>query len=131
MAYQNPYSYNPYLPQQYHQQQFPQPVHGFVYVTGMEGAKAYQMPPNSEMPLFDDSGDILYIKTTDGAGFPTITVVDCAKRDSQPVTQADVPTMEDIASIHAEIEQLREAINGLVPQTTVQPAERRHLRAAE
>ena len=49
-----------------------QPVNGLVSVTGMEGAKAYQLPSNSSMPLFDKDEDILYVKTTDGAGFPTI-----------------------------------------------------------
>lgn len=119
-----PYPYMPYQPMSYmtagqsyqmpQQQPQQQPIHGFVYVTGIDGAKAYQMPPNSEMPLFDDSGDVLYIKTTDGAGFPTITVADCTRRDSQPVMQADVATKDDLAAIHKEIEQLREAINGLV-----------------
>lgn len=42
------------------------------------------MPPNSEMPLFDSTNDgVMFIKTTDGAGFPTITVVDCKRRDGQ------------------------------------------------
>lgn len=43
-----------------------------IRVTGMDGAKAYQMPPNSVVPLFDADDDIMYVKTTDGAGFPTI-----------------------------------------------------------
>lgn len=30
------------------------------------------MPPNSVVPLFDADNDIMYIKSTDGAGFPTI-----------------------------------------------------------
>lgn len=41
-------------------------------VTGIEGAKAYQMPANSTVALFDNNEDLMYIKTTDGAGFPTI-----------------------------------------------------------
>ena len=41
-------------------------------VTGVEGAKAYQMPANSTVALFDNNEDLMYIKTTDGAGFPTI-----------------------------------------------------------
>lgn len=41
-------------------------------VTGIEGARAYQMPPNSTAALFDGGQDIMYIKSTDGAGFPTI-----------------------------------------------------------
>ena len=43
-----------------------------IKVSGIEGAKAYQMPPNSSVALFHESEDILYVKTTDGAGFPTI-----------------------------------------------------------
>lgn len=43
-----------------------------IRVTGMEGAKAYQMGPNSCVPLFDSDNDIMYIKSTDGAGFPTV-----------------------------------------------------------
>lgn len=43
-----------------------------IRVTGLEGAKAYQMTPNSAVALFDGNEDIFYIKTTDGAGFPTI-----------------------------------------------------------
>lgn len=37
-------------------------------VTGEEGAKAYQMAPNSSAALFDGNEDIFYLKTTDGAG---------------------------------------------------------------
>lgn len=69
------YGYNPYT-----LQQTPQvPVSGFnsnrgelIRVTGFDGAKAYQMPPNSNAALFDNNEDIFYVKTTDGAGFPTI-----------------------------------------------------------
>ena len=52
----------------------PQPVgqSQLIKVSGLEGAKAYQLPPNSAVALFHESEDILYIKTTDGAGFPTI-----------------------------------------------------------
>lgn len=98
---------NPYLPNAQYQpnymtaggtyQMAQQPVHGFVYVTGLEGAKAYQMPPNSEMPLFDSTNDgVMFIKTTDGAGFPTITVVDCKRRDGQR-EQSSYVTREELA----------------------------------
>ena len=43
-----------------------------IRVNGIDGARAYQMPPNSTQALFDTDKDILYIKTTDGAGFPSI-----------------------------------------------------------
>lgn len=43
-----------------------------VRVSGMDGARAYQMAPNEVVALFDEGDDILYVKSTDGAGFPTI-----------------------------------------------------------
>ena len=43
-----------------------------IRVTGIEGARAYQMLPNSTVALFDGCEDIMYIKNTDGAGFPAI-----------------------------------------------------------
>lgn len=43
-----------------------------VKVTGMMGAQAYQMRPNSTAALFDSDRDVFYVKSTDGAGYPTI-----------------------------------------------------------
>lgn len=70
--------YNPqstFLPQrqnfQMPQQMMQQPM-SLTRVTGMDGAKAFQMPPNSVAALFDGGEDVFYIKSTDGAGFPTI-----------------------------------------------------------
>ena len=44
-----------------------------IRVHGQAGAQAYQMPPNSSVLLLDDADAIVYLKTTDGAGYPTIT----------------------------------------------------------
>lgn len=72
---------NPY--QNYQQYQMPQAYqrpmqmaneNTLIRVTGLEGARAYQMAPNSTVALFDGGEDIMYIKSTDGAGFPTIKV---------------------------------------------------------
>ncbi len=113
--------YQPSMPVSYQQQT---PVHGFVYVNGIEGAKAYQMPPNSEMPLFDSTNDgVMFIKQTDGAGYPSITVVDCKRRGDEAtgtVTRDDLDKM--YSDLAAQIEQLKEEVNGLVP-ATASPAE--------
>lgn len=109
MAY-NPNLYNPYG-QTWGQQswQMPtQPVNGLVSVTGMEGAKAYQMPPNSSMPLFDGDSDILYLKTTDAAGYPTIRTFrfePMEVSDTQPAAADYVP--------RSEFEELARKVDGL------------------
>lgn len=49
-------------------QAFARPYNALIKVSGIEGARAYQMPPDSAIPLFHATEDVLYIKTTDGAG---------------------------------------------------------------
>ena len=109
--------YQPTMPTGYAQQT---PVHGFVYVNGIEGAKAYQMPPNSEMPLFDAGGDVMYIKTTDGAGFPTIKVCDVSERTGAANAQASEYVTRDelqrvYADLSAQVEQMKGVAYGTVP----------------
>ena len=76
--FQNPYAnllaQNQYYnPQMNNQQIFPQEqTQNLIRVNGIEGAKTYQMSANSTVALFDSNEDIMYIKTTDGAGFPSI-----------------------------------------------------------
>lgn len=62
-------NYNQF-PQQLNQPQVN--IQNLIRVNGIDGAKAYQMPANSTVALFDNNEDIMYIKTTDGAGFPAI-----------------------------------------------------------
>lgn len=73
MPMNNNFGINPYNPFQQRQQMLQaQQAQNLIRVTGVEGAKAYQMPPNSSAALFDEGEDIFYVKTTDGAGFPTV-----------------------------------------------------------
>lgn len=118
MAY-NPTLYNQYgQPQPYSwyqpmqtmasAQTAAQPVNGLVSVTGMEGAKAYQLPPNSSMPLFDSNEDMLYLKTTDSGGFPTIRAFrfEAADSEEQPKDTAEYATKEDLDALAAKVEEL-------------------------
>lgn len=75
--FQNPYAsllgQTPYYNQPMNNQPFPQQItQNLIRVNGIEGAKAYQMSANSTVALFDTNEDIMYVKTTDGAGFPII-----------------------------------------------------------
>lgn len=105
----NPYDQSaPYM-QRLNQLQQPmqpmqQPRDGLIRVTGMDGAKAYQLPPNSAVALFDGGQDVFYVKTTDGAGFPTIKAYAFA-----PMQEAAVQPSPEYVT-RQEFEQLKEAI---------------------
>lgn len=68
-------------------QQQMQAQNGLNRVTGFEGARAFAVPPNSVVPLFDDTQDVFYIKTTDSGGFPTIKPYRFAPMEESPVQQ--------------------------------------------
>lgn len=48
-----------------------QPINNIIWVQGEAGAKAYQIPPNSNIILMDNDDLILYIKSTDNVGIAT------------------------------------------------------------
>lgn len=84
----NPYQnyQQPFQMAQPYQRPITQPENTLIRVTGLEGARAYQMAPNSTVALFDGGEDIMYIKSTDGAGFPTIKVFRFEPvRESEPM----------------------------------------------
>ena len=75
----NPYQSSNYINQGYNPyqnnmqyQQMNQSMQGLIRVNGIDGARAYQMSANSQVALFDANEDLMYVKCTDGAGFPSI-----------------------------------------------------------
>lgn len=76
---------------------------GLIKVTGIEGAKAYQMSPNSAVALFDANEDVFYVKSTDGAGFPTIKSFQFS-----PIDNVEKPSADYVTRV--EFNQLKEML---------------------
>ena len=106
--FNQPYG-NPY-PMQYQQPQAParsyytpmapipqqQTAPGLIQVTGIEGAKAYPLAPNSEAALFDAGRDVFYVKRTDAGGYPTIQAYQFAPvQEAAPSAQPEYVTREE------------------------------------
>ena len=86
-----------YMPQ-------PQPSAGaLISVNGMDGAKAYQMPNNSKVALFDANDDIFYLKTCDGNGFCTLTAFRFEKVEERPDPAQDFVTRDEFQKIISEL----------------------------
>lgn len=110
--FQNPYAslmgqnqfYNP-------QMMNPTPVQpqeqtqNLIRVNGIEGAKAYQMPANSTVALFDSNDDVMYVKSTDGAGFPSIRTFAFTevKEQNKPIQQVDYISREEFEEFKKEL----------------------------
>lgn len=81
----------------------PQPVQ-VVRVNGRGGADAYAIGPNSSALLLDESGVIVWLVTTDGAGYKTVSPYDITPHQTAPTP--------DFGSLETRIKRLEEIVNG-------------------
>lgn len=107
--YQNPY-FNPYGFMQPNQIQPQQPVTQVVKVNGENGAKAYNIGANSSALLLDESGLIVWLVTSDGAGYKTVSAYDITPHKTVPAP--------DYGSLESRIKKLEDAINGNSERTS-------------
>lgn len=95
-----------------------------IRVTGFDGARAYQMPPNSNAALFDSNEDIFYVKTTDGAGFPTIRAFRFTPMETQATPANDFVTREEFERLRQEVLSYgKQPISEHNPESAQQSAE--------
>lgn len=93
--FNNPYQgmnqYGGYNMPNYQQQQMQQPQRQeIIHVNGAQGANAYQMAPNSNVLLLDDTAPIIWLAQTDGAGYKTVTPYDISPHQTQTVNVSDL-----------------------------------------
>lgn len=67
--------------------------HDVIKVSGRNGAEAFQMLPNSSVLLLDETAPIVWLKTTDGAGYPTISPYKI--EPFQPEPEVNVKSLEE------------------------------------
>lgn len=80
----------------------PQPC-SITRVSGENGAKAFGMAPNSSVLLLDETAPLVWLKTTDGAGYPTLTPYTISPY------QAAAPV--DVNELEHRIERLEKMLN--------------------
>ena len=108
MGYQSQY-FNPYGFMQ--QGQMPQAVQPqiqptqVVKVNGENGAKAYSIGANSSALLLDESGTMIWLVTSDGAGYKTVSAYDIAPHQTVPAP--DYGNLETrIQTVEKKIEEM-------------------------
>lgn len=72
-------------------------------VNGENGARAYQIAPNSSVLLLDEVNPIVYLKTSDSGGYASITPYSITPYQSEPTV--------DVKSLEERIERLEGLIN--------------------
>lgn len=64
-----------------------------IHVNGKNGAQAFQMAPNSNVLLLDDTSPIVWLAQTDGAGYKTVTPYSITPYTPQP--EVDLNNLEE------------------------------------
>ncbi len=125
MAYNNgfPISYPQYYPPQQMQQPMPQPQmqppqvpqqtaqSGLIWVQGEAGAKSYLVAPNTTVQLWDSEAPVIYLKSADQSGMPTMKILDYKQRDQAQGQPGIAPQMPDRDYVtHDELKDLEDRL---------------------
>lgn len=95
-------------------QTFQPPRYEIIRVNGENGARAFQMAPNSTALLLDDTAPIVWFVQTDGAGYKTETPFLISPY--QPTPPVDVNALEE------RIQRLEAMIHEPNPTAPAEPA---------
>lgn len=127
MAYNFPLNYQPaqiYYPQQ--QYMMPQAQtqtqaqnttgtamnSGIIWVQGEAGAKSYLVAPNTTVQLWDSEDQIIYLKSADASGMPSIKTLEYTIRDVTNNSKA-VSDLTDKYITRDEYDSLKRQIDSL------------------
>lgn len=95
--------------QQMYGQQMPKKTE-IIHVNGQNGAQAFQMMPNSQALLLDDTAPIIWLAQTDGAGYKTLTPYSITLYQPEPEI--------DLKDIDARLRKIEEVMNNAKSNAT-------------
>ena len=75
-----------------------------IWVQGEEGARAYMVAPNGTVPLWDSEEQVIYVKSADNLGRPSMRILDYTIRD--------LPK-DEITTLKEEIAELKEQLKSM------------------
>ena len=115
MAYYNgfPATYQPIYPvQQYQAPATQTQQNGIIWVSGEAGAKAYLVAPNTTVQLWDSEEKVIYLKSADASGMPSMKILDYTIRGdankAQDVPVAEYATKDELNALAEKIKDLRD-----------------------
>ena len=114
MAYYNngfPMTYPQMVPaQQYQAPQQQTQQSGIIWVQGEAAAKSYLVAPNSTVQLWDSEEKIIYLKSADASGMPSMKVLDYTIRGEEQKPATEYATKGEVAALAEKIKELKNEI---------------------
>lgn len=91
----------------------PQQSSSIIWVQGEAGAKSYLVAPNSTVQLWDSEAQVIYLKSADASGMPSMKVLDYSIRNDGRIAgnpvgpEAAYATREEVDALKGQIESLK------------------------
>ena len=99
---------------------------GIIWVQGEAGAKSYLVAPNSTVQLWDSESQVIYLKSADSTGMPSIKILDYTIRDINNTSMGvklndtdNFATKQDILSLQEEIAEIKSKIKPTTSRKTL------------
>ena len=118
-------AYNSYFPTGYNMPQYMYPQAqsmasaspqnnqgGIIWVQGEAGAKSYLVAPNTTVQLWDSEAQVIYLKSADASGMPSMKIIDYTIRDTNPSVKlnqqpaVDYVTKNEFDAFKAEVQKM-------------------------
>lgn len=116
MAYNGgfPIGYTQYYPMQQNVAPAPQQPqnNGIIWVQGEAGAKSFMVAPNTTVQLWDSEDQVIYLKSADASGMPTMKVLDYTIRQAgnsqaaPALMQSDYVTRDELSAFEEKIKKM-------------------------
>lgn len=97
MAFNNPYQI---YPNQFYQQpnNYQNANSSIIWVQGEAGAKSYLVAPNTTVALWDSEDEVIYLKSSDASGMPSIKTLDYKVRNNNSAVRSNIAPNQDFVT---------------------------------
>lgn len=85
----------------------------YTYVNGLEGAKAFLVPPNGRVLLMDSDNPVFYMKTANAMGQTSIRTFKFEEVQDQPAPKVDYVKQSDLTAFDVRIKRLEDILSGV------------------
>ena len=87
---------------------------GPIWVQGEAGAKSFLVGPGKTVPLWDSEAQVIYMKSADASGMPSMKVLDYTVRENPgipskgPVSTQEYATKTEVDDIKDKMEKVKD-----------------------
>ena len=88
-----------------------------IWVQGEQAAKSYLVAPNSSVVLFDSEDKIIYLKSADASGMPSMKILEYTIRgdtgSAAAAPASEYATKDEVNALAAKIREMKDELAGI------------------